>query len=88
MFFKRFLDILVSLIVFTCFWWIFLIVRYLVKNKLGSPVIFKQARPGKGGKIFTMYKFRSMTDAKDENGKLLSDERDYRNLESYLEQQA
>ena len=72
-FFKRFIDILAVLIAFTCFWWVFLIVGYLVKTKLGSPVIFKQARPGKNGKIFTMYKFRSMTDAKDKNGKLLSD---------------
>ena len=73
-FFKRFIDVLVSLVTFTCFWWIFLIIGYLVKNKLGSPVIFKQARPGKNGKIFTMYKFRSMTEAKDKNGKLLLDE--------------
>ncbi|WP_330112137.1 sugar transferase (plasmid) [Cetobacterium somerae] len=72
-FFKRFIDILVGLIAFTCFWWVFLIVGYLVKTKLGSPVIFKQERPGKNGKIFTMYKFRSMTDAKDKDGKLLSD---------------
>lgn len=72
-FFKRFIDILASLIAFTCFWWVFLIVGYLVKTKLGSPVIFKQARPGKNGKIFTMYKFRSMTDTKDKDGKLLSD---------------
>lgn len=72
-FFKRFIDILAALIAFTCFWWVFLIVGYLVKTKLGSPVIFKQARPGKNGEIFTMYKFRSMTDAKDKNRKLLSD---------------
>ena len=55
----------------------FLVVIYLVailvKRKLGSPVIFKQQRPGLNGKIFTMYKFRSMTDAKDKDGKLLSD---------------
>lgn len=72
-FFKRFIDILAALIAFTCFWWVFLIVGYLVKTKLGSPVIFKQERPGKNGKIFTMYKFRSMTDAKDKDGKILSD---------------
>ena len=72
-FFKRFIDILAALIAFTCFWWVFLIVGYLVKTKLGSPVIFKQERPGKNGEIFTMYKFRSMTDAKDKDGKLLSD---------------
>lgn len=46
----------------------------LVRVKLGSPVIFKQERPGLHGKIFTLYKFRTMTDAKDKNGKLLPDE--------------
>ncbi|MGL5622440.1 sugar transferase, partial [Cetobacterium sp.] len=56
-FFKRFIDILASLIAFTCFWWVFLIVGCLVKTKLGSPILFKQERPGKNGKIFTMYKF-------------------------------
>ena len=53
---------------------ILLIVAILVKTKLGSPVIFKQERPGLNEKIFKMYKFRSMTDAKDENGELLPDE--------------
>ncbi len=46
----------------------------LVKKKLGSPVIFKQKRPGKDEKIFTMYKFRTMTDEKDEMGNLLPDD--------------
>ena len=46
----------------------------LVRTKLGSPVIFRQARPGKDGKVFNLYKFRSMTDEKDENGDLLPDE--------------
>lgn len=51
-----------------------LIVAVLVRTKLGSPVIFCQERPGKNEKIFRMYKFRSMTDARDENGELLPDE--------------
>ena len=51
-----------------------LIVAVLVRTKLGSPVIFCQERPGKDEKIFKMYKFRSMTDARDENGELLPDE--------------
>src|SRR5699024_4872698 len=46
----------------------------LVRTKLGSPVIFKQKRPGLNGKIFTLYKFRTMTDKKDKNGNLLPDE--------------
>lgn len=46
----------------------------LVKTKLGSPVIFKQPRPGKDEKIFNIYKFRTMTDERDENGELLPDE--------------
>lgn len=50
------------------------ITALLVRMKLGSPVIFKQERPGLNGKIFTLYKFRTMTDAKDENGELLPDE--------------
>ena len=46
----------------------------LVHDKLGSPVLFKQDRPGKDGKIFKLYKFRTMTDARDENGDLLPDD--------------
>ncbi|MCQ9626469.1 sugar transferase [Cetobacterium somerae] len=67
------MDIFVTVTFFLFFWWVLLIVGYMVKTKLGSPVLFKQNRPGKGGEVFTMYKFRSMTDAKDSNGKLLSD---------------
>lgn len=73
-FLKRFLDIVYSLGFILCFWWLYIIVAILVKKKLGSPVLFKQQRPGLNGKVFTMYKFRSMTDAKDKDGKLLSDE--------------
>ena len=72
-YFKRILDIICSLGFILCFWWLYILVAILVKRKLGSPVIFKQQRPGLNGKIFTMYKFRSMTDAKDKEGKLLSD---------------
>ena len=53
---------------------IMLVTASLVRKKLGSPVIFTQDRPGKDGKIFKLYKFRSMTDAKDENGNLLPDD--------------
>ena len=53
---------------------ILLTTSLLVKNKLGSPVLFEQDRPGKDGKIFKLYKFRTMTDERDENGELLPDE--------------
>lgn len=53
---------------------VLLVVAILVRTKLGSPVIFCQERPGKDEKIFKMYKFRSMTDERDENGKLLPDD--------------
>lgn len=53
---------------------IMLIVAALVRVRLGSPIIFKQERPGRYGEIFTLYKFRTMTDAKDENGELLPDD--------------
>lgn len=72
-YFKRLFDIVFSIIFLLCFWWLYIIIAVFVKKKLGSPVIFKQQRPGLNGKIFTMYKFRSMTDARDKNGKLLSD---------------
>lgn len=71
---KRVLDVTLALIAFVVFGWVFAIVAFLVKRKLGSPVIFSQGRPGKDGKIFTMYKFRTMTDEKDKNGNLLPDE--------------
>lgn len=73
-FFKRPLDILCALLALTVFCWLYAIVAILVRVKLGSPVIFKQNRPGKNEKIFTLYKFRTMTDEKDENGNLLPDE--------------
>lgn len=77
---KRLLDIFCSLLTIIVFWWVYVIIAILVRIKMGSPVIFKQARPGmidsKTGKerIFYMYKFRTMTDERDENGKLLPDE--------------
>ena len=73
-FFKRPLDIVCALLALTVFCWLYALVAILVKIKLGSPVIFKQARPGKDEKIFNLYKFRTMTDERDENGNLLPDE--------------
>lgn len=71
---KRPLDILCALGALIVFGWLYIIIAVLVRVKLGSPVIFKQPRPGKDEKIFNLYKFRSMTDERDENGNLLPDE--------------
>lgn len=71
---KRALDILLSGMALIVLSPVLVIVAILVRTKLGSPVLFRQERPGKGERIFKMYKFRSMTDARDENGALLSDE--------------
>ena len=73
-YFKRPLDIFCGLAAVLVFWWLYIILAILVRVKLGSPVIFKQPRPGKDEKIFNLYKFRSMTDERDENGNLLPDE--------------
>ncbi|MHB9338822.1 sugar transferase [Fusobacterium pseudoperiodonticum] len=72
-FFKRFLDIIISLIFILCFWWLYIVIAILVRIKLGSPVLFKQDRPGLNEKIFKMYKFRTMTNEKDKDGNLLPD---------------
>lgn len=71
---KRPLDILCALAAIIVFSWLYILVAVLVRIKLGSPVLFRQPRPGKDGKIFMLYKFRTMTDARDENGKLLPDD--------------
>lgn len=71
---KRVLDILCSLAAIILFCWLFAIVALLVRIKLGSPVIFKQPRPGKDEKVFMLHKFRSMTDETDDKGELLPDE--------------
>lgn len=73
-YFKRAFDIFCALMAIIVFGWLFLIVALLVKIKLGSPVIFHQFRPGKDEKIFKLFKFRTMTDERDEKGELLPDE--------------
>ncbi|MFY9504242.1 MAG: sugar transferase [Dethiobacteria bacterium] len=70
-YFKRLLDFILSLIALVVLSPVFLIIALLVRIKLGSPVLFKQERPGLNEKIFTIYKFRTMTDERDENGELL-----------------
>ena len=73
-YFKRPLDIFCGLAAVIVFCWLYAIVAILVRVKLGSPILFTQDRPGKDEKIFKLYKFRTMTDERDENGKLLPDE--------------
>ena len=73
-FFKRIVDIICALLAIIVFSWLYIIVAVLVRIKLGSPVIFKQKRPGKDEKIFTLYKFRTMTDERGEDGELLADD--------------
>lgn len=71
---KRIVDIVCASMALLVFGWLYLLVALLVRVKLGSPVIFKQPRPGKDEKVFNLYKFRTMTDEKDEEGNLLPDE--------------
>lgn len=73
-YFKRVMDFVLSLMAIIVLSPVLLIVAVLVRTKLGSPVFFKQERPGKDEKIFKLYKFRTMTDEKDEHGELLPDE--------------
>ena len=73
-FFKRFFDVVLSACALVALSPVLLVLAILVRVKLGSPVIFCQERPGKDREIFTLYKFRSMTDAMDENGNPLPDE--------------
>ena len=72
-FLKRFFDIFCSLSVFLFLWPLYFLLMILVRIKLGKPVYFRQVRPGKDGKLFVMYKFRSMTNKTDDSGKLLPD---------------
>ena len=71
---KRMLDIVLSLSALIILSPVMFVVWCLVRIKLGSPAIFKQERPGLNGKVFKLYKFRTMTDERDENGELLPDE--------------
>ena len=71
---KRIIDLVLSGIALLVLSPVYLILAILVRIKLGSPVLFSQERPGKNEKVFRMYKFRSMTDARDADGNLLPDE--------------
>lgn len=81
---KRGLDILCALAAMIVFCWLYGIIAVLVRVKLGSPVIFKQLRPGKDERIFCLYKFRTMTDERDESGKLLPDEQRLKKFGKWL----
>lgn len=70
-FFKRFFDIIFSLVAIIVLFPIMIVVAFFVRIKLGKPIIFKQKRAGLYGEIFTLYKFRSMTNATDKNGDYL-----------------
>lgn len=77
-FFKRFYDIICALLALILFCWLYVLIAFLVRIKLGSPIIFSQVRPGKKGNdgneiLFTLYKFRTMTDERDDKGNLLPD---------------
>lgn len=71
---KRIIDFSIALVTLIILSPILLFLSLIVKIKLGSPVIFKQQRPGLNEKVFTLYKFRTMTDKRDEKGELLPDE--------------
>lgn len=72
--FKRPFDVCCALAAIVVFCWLYILVAVLVRIKLGSPVLFTQDRPGRDEKIFKLYKFRSMTDARDAEGNLLPNE--------------
>ncbi len=72
-FMKRLLDVLACLIVLILFWWLYLILAILVRVFMGSPILFRQQRPGLHGEIFGIMKFRTMKDLRDAEGKLLPD---------------
>lgn len=72
-YFKRAFDFIVSLVAFIALLPLLLFIAVLIRVKLGTPIVFKQKRPGLNEKIFTLYKFRTMTDKKDKHGVLLPD---------------
>ncbi len=73
-YFKRLIDIMCSLAFMIVFFWLYIIIAILVRIMMGGPVIFAQERPGLNGKVFKVYKFRTMTNEKDSYGNFLPDE--------------
>lgn len=74
-FFKRVIDFILGILVLVVLWPLYIVFAIMVRIKLGSPVLFKQDRPGKDEKIFKLYKFRTMTDERNANGELLPDDK-------------
>ncbi len=72
--FKRLLDVVCALVAILVFSWLYVFVAVLVRLNLGKPIIFRQQRPGLNGKLFNLYKFRTMTNATDSSGKLLTED--------------
>jgi lipopolysaccharide/colanic/teichoic acid biosynthesis glycosyltransferase len=70
---KRLIDVMVALVMLVLMAPALIVLAILIRRRLGSPVLFRQRRPGRGGRLFTMYKFRTMTDARDAAGQLLPD---------------
>lgn len=70
---KRILDVFIAVFVLIIFWWVYVIIAAIIKLKLGSPIIFTQDRPGKNGRVFKLYKFRSMSNDRDLEGNLFPD---------------
>lgn len=70
---KRLFDIFISLLLLICFFFVILLVAIIVKTQIGSPILFRQQRPGLHENPFYLYKFRTMTNERDSNGELLQD---------------
>ena len=81
---KTLFDRLLASVLILLFSPIFVIVSLLIWWKMGKPILFTQERPGKGGKIFKIYKFRTMTNDKDENGNLLPDEKRLKGIGKFI----
>lgn len=83
-YFKRVIDFVCGMLVLVILWPLYVVLAIMVRIKLGSPVLFTQDRPGKDEKIFKLYKFRTMTDERDEKGELLPDDKRLTSFGSWL----
>ena len=83
-FFKRVIDFISGMLVLIIFCPLYIVLAIMVRVKLGAPVLFKQERPGRAEKLFKLYKFRTMTDERDDNGELLPDDKRLTSFGSWL----